>query len=431
MARHALELSALSIKRAAHSGKSGNHEKLAVGGAPGLMLQITATGAKSWILRATVADKRREIGIGPYPEISLSEARERARQMRAQIINGSDPVLEKQAVRSAIAAEQSRTMIFKKAVGLWIVAKGAGIPDKRRAYIKNAFARYAHPVIGQMAVHEITPQDISRILAPIWAHKHETASKLRMRLEAVLAWATVSGYRTGDNPARWGGNLKELLPSPEAVHAVVHRPALARADLPRWWAELGRRNGMGARALRFLALTATRSGEVRGATWDEIDTASALWVIPKERMKSKREHRVPLTPAALALLEGTPRMAGSPYIFSSTRGGQLSDMTLGKVMRDMQEEAEGAGLPGWLDPASKRPAVPHGLRSSFRDWCADTGVDRDLAELCLAHAVGSDVERAYRRTDMIERRRAVMAAWGDVLEGRERETVVPFPVRAA
>ncbi len=283
--------------------------------------------------------------------------------------------------------------------------------------------------------------DVLRVLEPIWKDKTETASRLRGRIEAVLSWATVAGYREGDNPARWAGNLKELLPKPSKVAKAGNQPAVALGDLAAWWAALARREGMAARALQFLTLTAARSGEVRGATWDEIEGLPpanpanpanpatnaggrglpahdrAIWRIPAARMKAGRAHSVPLSPEAVAILQGLPRVDGSPYIFPAPRGGQLSDMALSAVMRRMQEAEEAAGRAGWLDRESARPAVPHGLRSSFRQWAAERGYPREMAETALAHFIGSEVERAYQRSDMVERRRAMMVDWAANLRG--------------
>ena len=198
---------------------------------------------------------------------------------------------------------------------------------------------------------------------------------------------------------------------------LVYGAALSLADAPRWWVELLKRDGMAAKALRFAAMTAARSGEVRGMVWDEVEVDKALWIVPAARMKAGREHRVPLTREAVELLRALPRMEGSPYIFFAPQGGKLSDMSLSAVMRRMQEAEEKAGRSGFLDPRSGRAAVPHGLRSTFRDWAAERGYQRDLAELALAHNVGTEVERAYRRTDMLERRRSMLDAWGRFLRG--------------
>ena len=251
----------------------------------------------------------------------------------------------------------------------------------------------------------------------------------------------MAGHRTGDNPARWKGNLSEILPKPAKVAKADNQPALALGDVSRWWADLAQREGMAAQALRFLTLTAARSGEVRGMTWDEIDfgtadetddtpvatlatsaTRGAVWTVPASRMKAGRAHRVPLTAEAVALLKSLPRLDGSPYVFFAPRGGMLSDMSISAVMRRMQEAQEKADAPGYLDPASKRPAVPHGLRSTFRQWAAERGYPRDMAEIALAHFIGSEVERAYQRSDMLDRRREMMAAWARFLGGEATDT---------
>lgn len=267
-----------------------------------------------------------------------------------------------------------------------------------------------------MLVGDIVVQDVQRVLKPIWDVRHETASRLRGRIELVLAWATVNGHRTGDNPARWGGNLKELLPIPVQAAKGDNQPALSLSDAAAWFAALRQREGMGSRALEFLTLCASRSGEVRGATWDEIDLKAGLWTIPAARMKMEREHRVALTAEAVALLKALPRFEGNPLVFPAARGGMLSDMTLSATMRRLHEAELAEGRKGWLDRQSRRPAVPHGLRSTFRDWAAEhTEYPRDIAEIALAHRVGSEVERAYRRGDMVEKRRAMMADWAKFL----------------
>lgn len=269
-------------------------------------------------------------------------------------------------------------------------------------------------------------QDILRVLEPIWRDKTETTSRLRGRLENVLSWATVAGHREGENPARWKGNLSELLAKPTKVAKLDNQPALAVVEASGWWADLIHRKGMAAQALRFLVLTAARSGEVRGMTWDEVNldastsTAErrAVWTIPGARMKNQRPHRVPLPAEALKILEGLPRLNGSPYVFFAAKAGMLSDMSISAVMRRMQEAKVQAGEVGYLDAASKRPAVPHGLRSTFRQWTAEQGYPRDMAELALAHWIGSEVERAYQRADMLDRRREMMDAWASFLNGK-------------
>ena len=269
-----------------------------------------------------------------------------------------------------------------------------------------------------MLVQDIDTQDVLRVLKPVWSGKTETASGVRGRIEAVLSWATVSGHRKGDNPARWSGNLKELLPAPSKVADEEHDPALQITDAARWFEALHTRDGMGARALELLTMTGLRSGEILGARWDEIDLKAGLWILPAERMKMKVEHRVPLPARAVAMLKTLPRMEGNPLVFPALRGGELSDMTLSAVMKRMHEADVAADGPGFADRAIKRPAVPHGLRSTFRDWMAEcTNYPADMAEVALAHKISNAVEAAYRRGDMIEKRRGMMAAWGDFLTG--------------
>ncbi|RAZ83293.1 tyrosine-type recombinase/integrase [Cereibacter johrii] len=436
MPKKAREWGVLDVKRAAHPGDGGNVWR-AVGGVAGLLLQITPTGAKSWLLRTTVAGTRRAMGLGSYPEVGLAEARERAREAKRKIAAGVDPIEERKATRAALAAAQRRSLTFADAADKWIKAKLSDRPEKSQKAVRATLTAYSFPEIGALTVQELTPQDVVRALNTIWTAKPDTATKMRGYLEAILSWATVSGYRTGDNPARWAGNLKELLPAPSVVAKgrAGNFPAVPVARLADWWEELGQREGMGAAALRFAALTAARSGEVRGALWSEVDLDAALWIVPGPRMKMGREHRVPLSCQAVNLLRGLPRLAGTgDLIFPGPRGGMLSDMSVSAVMRRMQEDAETeakmAGRPvdtaGWRDARTGRPAVPHGLRSSFRDWAAEVGYDRDMAEIALAHLVGSEVERAYRRSDMLERRRAMMERWADFLAGRSGASVVEF-----
>lgn len=430
MPKIARELGPLDIKRAQHPRDRDRSVRLQVGGVSGLLLQIAPSGAKSWVLRTMAGVKRREIGLGPYPEIGLAQAREKAREVKAQIAEGIDPVESRKAARAALIAAQRRGLTFAEACQKWIEAREAEMPIKRQKYVTNAFARYAEPHIGDMLVQDIEPQDVLRVLQPIWTGKNFTATKLRQRIESVLMWSTVNGHRTGPNPAAWAGNLKELLPAPSKVAQVEHLPAVALDDLPRWFEALRQRDGFGSRALEFLTLTATRSGEVRGARWDEIDLDAALWIVPAVRMKMGREHRVPLSPDAVALLKALPRMAGTPYVFPAIRGGQLSDATLSATMKRIHAADLDAGGAGFVDRVSKRPAVPHGLRSTFRDWVADrTDFSGDMAEIALAHKVGSAVEAAYRRGHMVEKRRAMMAAWADFVTGREA-VVIDFKARA-
>ena len=427
MPRVAKELSHLEVKRLQHPGVGGN-VTFAVGGVSGLLLQITPKGGRTWLLRASVGGRRREIGLGGFPDVTLAQARERARTAKDKIRSGVDPVEERKAARSALAAAQRRGLSFAKAVEEYLAAKLDGFKNaKHRDQWRNTLQTYAVPHLGKMLVQDIAVQDVLLVLnqpvaagatETLWQAKTETASRLRGRIEAVLSWATVAGHRSGDNPARWAGNLKELLPAASKVARKANQPAVQVEDAPAWFSALRGRDGMGSRCLEFAALTAARSQEVRGARWDEIDLVKALWVIPAARMKMEREHRVPLPVAAVALLAALPRFTDNPLVFPAVRGGELSDMTLSATMKRLHEAELAEGRQGFIDRVSKRPAVPHGLRSTFRDWVAErTHFPGDMAEVALAHRVSNAVEAAYRRGDMVEKRRTMMEAWENYLTG--------------
>ena len=426
--RESKALTAAKLSTALEPGKY--HD----GGNLGLYLRAEPNGAKFWVQRITIKGKltktgkqgRAEIGLGSYPMVTLADARARATINKHMAMEGGDPLEAKRKARAA--------MTFSQAMEQYLAAKmGEFRNDKHVKQWRATLETYAIPVLGPMLLPTIEPRHVLRVLQPIWTDKTETASRLRGRIENVLSWATVAGHRTGDNPARWKGNLAELLPKPGKVADAGNHPAIALSDLPRWWKELAGREGMAARALQFAVLTCARSGEVRGMTWGEVDlgddplatiattattaTNGAVWTIPASRMKAGREHRVPLTAEAVALLKALPRMNGTDLVFFAPQGGMLSDMSISAVMRRMQEAEVKAGHEGFLDTRNKRPAVPHGLRSTFRDWCAEQGIDRDVAEMALAHSVGSEVERAYRRSDMLERRRTLMASWGQAVRG--------------
>lgn len=394
-----------------------------VGGITGLQIQVQPSGNKSWLLRIRIGNKRREIGLGAYPDTGVAAARDKARELRDRVANGNDPVAERRAAKAAVATEQKRRLPFTKAMDSYLAAKVTEFRnDKHKVQWRSTLATYAVPLIGASDVADIDVQDIQRVLmqdvtdkagnieGALWLVRTETASRLRGRIEGVLAWATVAGHREGDNPARWKGNLDAVMPKPGKVAKIDNQPAVQIDDLPEFMATLRTRAGIAARALEFGLLCGSRSGEVRGAEWSEIDLDAAIWTIPASRMKMKREHRVPLSDAAVALLGSLARRDDSPYVFPAVRGGMLSDMTLSAVMRRMHEAEPGR----WVDRVSKRPAVPHGFRSTFRDWAAErTDFPSDMAEISLAHNVGTAVEQAYRRGDMVEKRRLLMAKWAD------------------
>ena len=399
-------------------------------GGLGLYLRVTGAGSKQWVQRVMARGKRQELGLGSPPVVTLAMARQAALENKRAFYEGRDPLAERRDARGGLT--------FADAMDKYLAAKLHEFRnEKHKRQWRSTLDTYAVPTLGPKLVSEIVTQDVLKVLHPIWQSKTETAKRLRGRMEAVLSWATVAGHRKGDNPARWKGNLSEILPKPSKVAKTGNQPALALADVPPWWAELARREGMAARALQFLTLTAARSGEVRGMTWAEIDfpakgaatsATSATWTIPASRMKARRPHRVALTPEAVEILESLPRMDGTPYVFFAPRGGVLSDMSISAVMRRMQEAEVKAGRAGYVDPQNARPAVPHGLRSTFRQWAAEQGYPRDMAEIALAHFIGSDVERAYQRSDMLERRRDMMASWAAFLRGEAVQggNVVPM-----
>lgn len=374
----------------------------------GLRLRVKPDGRKNWLQRFTINGKLREAGLGSPPVITLAMAREQALQNKRMAYEGKDPIAERR--------NRKPELTFADAVEHYMEHKLAEFRnEKHQKQWRATLDTYATPIIGTRDVESLTLTDMLAVLQPIWSTKTETANRLRQRMEAVLSWAAVKGYRIDANPARWKGNLSEVLPKPSKVATKLHHAAVSLSDAPAFWKRLSAMDGMSAVALRFLCLTASRSGEVRGMKWDELDLTKRLWIIPPDRMKAGREHRVTLSDAAIELLENVPRLANCDLVFFSPTGRELSDMSLSAVMRRMDEAAQKGDTLRFLDAQSGRPAVPHGLRSTFRDWAAENGHDHVLAELALAHHVGSTVERAYRRSDLVERRRELMADWAKFL----------------
>ena len=384
-------LSAIDIKRLEGRGLH------AVGGVAGLYLQIAKGGSRSWILRTTVGSKRRDIGLGGFPDVPLADAREKARAARSKIAEGVDIVLERQSARQALIAAQGKRLTFEDAAQ----RKHATIVHqfrnaKHRKDWLSSLAMYAFPTIGAMDVADIETAHVLAVLKPIWLSRTETATRVRRRIEAVLSWATVAKYRSGENPARWTDNLSELLPKPGRVRKHRHLAALPWQEVPEFMAELHKRSGTSARALEFAILTASRSGEVRGMVWDEFDAKVGVWTVGAERMKAGKAHKVPLSARALEVVNAQPRIEGSPYVFASPRGGQLSDMSLSALMRRM-----------------RTGVTVHGTaRSSFKDWARNrTKYADEVSELCLAH-VNSDATRAaYARDGLMPQRAALLRDW--------------------
>jgi len=388
--KKAKELSAYQVKRFKDAGL------YAVGGVAGLHLQITDSGARSWILRVVIGARRRDLGLGGYPDTTLEQARAKARDMRHQIWQGIDPVAARKAAQDALRVAEAKRLTFDQAaLQCWRARSQEFKNGKHAKQWLSTLELYASPVLGNLPVDQIELAHVIKVVEPIWTTKTETASRLRGRIETVLEWAKASGYRNGgENPAKWE-TLKHVLPTPSKVRKIKHYAALPWQEMGAFMADLRNREGMGARALEFAILTAARSGEVRGGTWDEIDLRAKVWTVPAERMKAGKQHRVPLSEPAVKLLKSLPRFEGSPYIFPAARGGMLSDMSISAVTRRM-------GL----------DVVPHGFRSSFKDWCrTSTAYPDEVSELALAH-VNSDATRAaYARDELLPQRQKLMADW--------------------
>lgn len=390
MPKVAKELSALEVGRLKEPGLH------AVGGVAGLHLQVAPGGSRSWICRLTVGGRRRDVGLGAYPGTGLADARRLAREAREKASAGVDPIAERQAARDSLAAAQAGRITFDAAVKQFLTMRGdAWRNAKHRAQWENTLGAYASPVMGALPVEDVRLEHIVKVLEPIWKSKTETASRLRGRIEAVLDWSGVRGFRQGENPARWRGHLDKIFPAPKTVARVEHHAAVQLDDMHGFLVDLRKMPGIAATALEFLILTAARSGEVRGAVWSEIDIPRGIWTIPGERMKASKEHRVPLPERAIEILRALPTGGADDPVFRSPRGKFLSDMSISAVMRRMG-----------------RDEVPHGFRSTFRDWAAErTNYPREVAEMALAHVIGNAVEAAYRRGDLFDKRRRMMDEW--------------------
>jgi integrase len=386
-----------------------------VGGVQGLGLQVNGA-SRAWVLRAVVGGKRRDMGLGAYPGVTLAMARKKAAEAREAIRQGIDPVAQAKGARSALRAAEAAALTFEQCAERYVKAHRAGWRNpKHAAQWESTLALHAYPVMGDLLVRDVALGHVMRALEPIWTEVTETAVRLRGRIELVLDWAAARGLRDKDNPARWRGHLDKLLAKPSKVARREHFAALPVSEVGAFMVRLREVEGMGARALEFAILTAARSGEVRGATWAEFDLQAGVWTIPGSRMKAGKEHRVPLSDAALAVLAALPEGEPDDIVFKAQKGGKLSDMTVSAVLRRMAV-----------------PAVPHGFRSTFRDWCGErTNYPREVAEAALAHAIGDKVEAAYRRGDAFEKRRVMMQAWADFLARVEQPAQVVELRRAA
>jgi integrase len=366
---------------------------------PGLYLQVSETGTKSWLLRYELNGRpERWMGLGSATIFSLAEARTRARAARQQLADGVDPLQAKREARTAAKLAAAKKLSFRAAATRYAAQHEAKWTNAAyRAQFMSSLQAYAFPLIGDLDVAMVDKASVLRVLEPMWATKTVTASRVRRRIEAVLNWAVVHDHRPpGANPARWRGHLDQALPGRQQLAPVAHLKALPYAELPTFMAELRARQRNAARALEFTILTAARTGEVLGACWSEIDLDSKLWTVPAARMKAGKEHRVPLAPAAVALLRALPREQDNDRVFiGPAAGGGFSDMAMARVLERMRHDV-----------------TVHGFRSTFSDWAHErTAYPNHAIEISLAHSVGNEVEKAYRRGDLFDKRRALMAAW--------------------
>jgi integrase len=405
------------------------------GDGDGLYLQIAPGNSKSWLFRYSLRGKAREMGLGPYDsesgKISLADARKCAGAAREKLRAGVDPIADRQTERNARARAEAEDAerTFRAAATVLVASKRSGWRNAKHASQWLAtLETHAFPVIGDLPVALITTDHVLKVLSPIWDRIPETASRLRQRVEAVLDSASVNGWRSGENPARWRGHLAAHLPQPRKVKRVRHRPALSWQEMGAFMAALAEREGISAQALRFTILTAARTGEVRGMRWRELDLDAKVWTVPGDRMKAGRLHRVPLSPAAVAILAQVRPLMRTPtdLVFPSVRNNvELSDVALSSVLRRMNEGSEHDAPPRWRD-AEGRAVVPHGFRSTFRDWAGETRSEgREVVEAALAHTVRDKSEAAYARSDLLEKRRPLMDAWAEQCARLPAEVVVP------
>jgi len=387
----------LTAKRVERLKKPGRY---GCGLVKGLLLQITDTGAKSWVLRYELRGREHWMGLGSASVFTLKEARERARQARQLLADRIDPLAGKRAAEEAKRLQEARRLSFAEAAQQYFDQHES---KWRNAHHRNQFLitlkAFVFSTLGDMDVAAIDTPDVLRALEPIWKTKSITADRTRSRIEQIIDWAIVRGHRPpGTNPARWKNHLSEVLPPPRKLAPIEHHRAMDYRQLPAFMAQLRQQDGVAARALEFLILTAARSGEVIGATWDEIDFASKTWIIPAHRMKGHREHRVPLSPAAIDLLRKLPRDGGRGLVFVARQSGNaLNKMELPRVMDRLGQ---------------KGVTTVHGFRSSFRDWAGETtAFAHDICEAALAHSRGDATVQAYARGDLFTKRRALMQEW--------------------
>lgn len=417
MPKKSKELSALSVSRIKATGRHS------VGGVDGLCLNVEGN-SRVWILRAVVGKRldkdgklkphRRDIGLGPYPEVSLAEARAKANELRLQIRNGIDPIRHKQEQREALLIHQQREKTFRECAKIVIEKKKLELKNEKHiAQWSSTLETYIYPVIGDHIIGSITKADIVTALEPIWIERHETAKRVRGRIETIFDYAKAMEYFVGDNPAAWKGNLEPILGNLKKESRP--HPSLPYMQMSGFIHDLRQKTGISPKALEFAILTACRSGEVFGAIWKEIDFKNKIWIIPKERMKADKEHRVPLTEATIRLLDQLYQETHpqpDDFIFPAPRGGMLSDMSLTMLIKRMHDKKLKKDGEGYIDPKQNRVITTHGFRSTFRDWSADkTDYPREVCEHVLAHKLPDEVEAAYLRGAYLEKRKGLMEDW--------------------
>lgn len=418
MPKQAREMSAAELRRLS---KPGAH---AVGGVPGLQVVVTPAGAKCWVLRTKVGERRREFGLGGFPEVGLAAARDKARELREKIRDGVDPAEERKAARARLAQATARGLSFEEAAKRCHAVKAQEFKNpKHAAQWFKTLDTYVIPELGKQPVAEIETPQVLAVLQPIWGEIPETASRVRQRMAAVFDWARAAKIRTAPNPAAWKDCLEPLLPKTEKLRKTTgkarkHHPALPVAEVPRLMADLATRAAPSAYALRFAILTGARSGEVRLATWDEIDLQARVWRLSADRMKADKAHTVPLSDAAVEILEALPRDNPAGLVFPNNKGVELSDMSMSKLLKDAHAADLAKGGAGYMDPTQDRIATPHGTaRSSFKDWSRQGGRFPDeWSELALAHVNSDQTRAAYARNELLEERRGMMEAWGSYCE---------------
>ncbi|KVF56748.1 integrase [Burkholderia cenocepacia] len=388
----------------------------------GLYLQITTAGVKSWLFRYMRNGKARGMGLGPVHTIGLADARASALDCRRLLLDGIDPIDSRNAERAAQGIAQGNAVTFQYCAEKYIEAHRTGWKSAKHAdQWTNTLTTYAYPIFDSCAVSAIDTTLVMKVLEPIWTTKTETASRIRGRIESVLDWATVHGYRVGENPARLKGHLDKLLPKRSRVQKVEHHPALPYADLPDFMNELRAAEGTAARALEFLILTATRTNETIGATWQEFDLDEGVWIVPAGRMKMRKEHRVPLSARAIALVKAQQKLKRGDYVFPGARDKKpLSNMAMLQLLERMKYD----------------DITVHGFRSTFRDWAGETThYPREVCEAALAHGIKDKAEAAYARGDLFAKRAALMQDWDKYCANKQAATTStptgPDPVPAS